>query len=172
MLSLTNFVQAITQAVSSLQIRSLGKQDVKGRDNQHASQTRFVRKLFLGKLRPLQLSPGTGGSLDTKLVWECCKDIGHLKQIVSAWNKIGEGQAGGQYGLCPIEHSIKQFYKLNTPLSKDPEKGANGNGLPTGNDNIEFFWSISNDGILAQTKVDIMQQAVAKYPRIKTFLRV
>ena len=38
--------------------------------------------------------------------------------------------------------------------------------MPIGTDDIVFFQSISNYVILAQSKVIIMQQAVAKYPKM------
>ena len=56
--------------------------------------------------------------------------------------------------------------KLETPLSKD--QGSRGtNSGPKDNDFMEnVLRSISSQGISAQDKVEIMQQAVAKCPKI------
>ena len=55
-----NSAQAIPQAVSSLQIKSAGKQTTTG--NQPAGKAGSVEKLFLEVLKPSQLSPETDGS--------------------------------------------------------------------------------------------------------------
>ena len=54
-----------------LQPNTKGGVDAKG--------TGFVSKPYLGKPRPLQLAPGTDGSLNPELECQYCKDTGHLK---------------------------------------------------------------------------------------------
>ena len=62
MLSPTEFAQALTHVVSSLQIRSQDKQQITGKKIQSAGERGFGVRPFLGKPRPSQLSPGSDGS--------------------------------------------------------------------------------------------------------------
>ena len=56
--------------------------------------------------------------------------------------------------------------KLKTPLSKDQGKGGSNSGLQDKDFIDGIMMSISSQGILAQDKVEIMQQAVAKCTKI------
>ena len=70
-------VNTITQAVaSSLNISGGNKPQKSDTDGVSG----YNRKPYLGKPRPLKLTPGVDESLDPQLSCQYCKDTGHLKE--------------------------------------------------------------------------------------------
>ena len=73
---------------------------------------------------------------------------------------------GGEEGCSQHKHAMIKFAKLKTPLSKDQGRGAVNSGPEKITDMSNVLRSISSHEILAQDKIDIMQQAVARCPKV------
>ena len=69
---------------------------------------------------------------------------------------------------CCSQHKCAtiKYGTLKTPLSKDLGRGATNSGTKNMNKLDNVLRPISSQGISAQDKIDIMQQSVAKCPKV------
>ena len=155
-------VETITQAVASS--LKMGKTT-----NPDSSPSGFISKPYLGIPCPSQLAPGVDGSLDPSLTCRYCKDTRHLKENCVkltqclAWNKQKPMSGGtSKPGSDTTKTLATKKGKLKSSSAKDQAVGAKENGPHEFTYEEELIWSIQNASILAMTKLEIMQCAVAK----------
>ena len=120
----------------------------------------YTGKPYLGKPRPPQLTPGVDGSLDPELSCWYCKDTSHLKENCVKLNRrlAWENRQSDQLP--------KNNRKLRPPLVMDQPKGEVNSGPHPDNEEKDLIFQLKNASILAETKIEIMQCAVVKCPKV------
>ena len=123
----------------------------------------------MGRPCPSQLALGVDSSLDPSLTCRYCKDTGHLKENCVkltqclAWDKQEPKNETTKDN--PPKNSLKKG-KLKAPSAKDQAAGDNDHGPHNTDYEKELIWSIHSSSILAGTKLEIMQHAVARSPKV------
>ena len=147
-------VETITKAVASnLNINGGSK------PQQNEQPSGYTGRPYLGKPRPSKLALGIDGSLNPELSCRYCKDTGHLKENCVKLNRrlALENKQPDQLPKKPR--------KLRPPLVVDQPKGENVSG-PHDYEEKCLKIQLRNTSILAKTKMEIMQRAVAKCPKV------
>ena len=119
----------------------------------------YTRKPYLGRPRPLQLAPGVDGSLDPELSCQYCRDTGHLKENCVKLNRRLAWKIDSLTGY-------QRNWKAKTSLVTDLPKGEIESGPHPDNEEKALIFQLKNASILAETKIKIMQWAVAKCPKV------
>ena len=148
-------VETITKAVASnLNINI----DKKSQQNEQTSG--YTSKPYLGKPRPSKLAPGIDGSLNPELSCQYCKDTGHLKE-----NCVKLNRRLALENKQPDRLPTKKDRETKTSFGHGPIQGEDVSG-PHGYEEQCLKIQLQNTSILAETKMEIMQHAVAKCPKV------
>ena len=102
--------------------------------------TGYISKPCLGKPWPSQLAPEANGSLNPDLECQYCKDTSQLKETAAK-------QTRDSFVYGPGQGSSQEWSKNIPELDS-------------------ILRSLSSKGMSAQTKISIMQQTVAKCPKV------
>ena len=143
-------VETIMKAVASNLNINMDKK------SQNEQTSGYTGRPYLGKPSPSKLALGIDGSLDPELSCWYCKDTGHLKENCIKLNR-----------RLAIENKQSDWLpgKLRPPLVTDQPKGENVSG-PHKYEEQCLKIQLQNISILAETKMEKMQCAVAKYPKV------
>ena len=161
-------VKAMTKAVSSMTMQSHPK-TLKGIQYQGAFN-------YIGRQQQPQLACGANGMLEPNTTCFYCKDTGHTKNnCVWLNNKISHDLAGEQVTLKQAvtkKVPVLKYQKIMAPQTLDQSEGGKVCG-PDWSDKIDYgkgmmglMEKISSQQVSAQTKIEVMQRAVATCPKV------
>ena len=131
-----------------------------GNKPQQSGTSGYTSRPYLGKPRPSKLTLVIDGSLDPELSCWYCKDTSHLKEKCIKLNRRLTFE-NKQPDWLP-----KKPEKLRPPLVTDQPKGVYVSGPHDDHEEDSLIIQLRNTSILAKTKIEIMQCAVAKCPKV------
>ena len=146
-------VETITKAVASNLNINIDKKSSQ-------NESGYTGKPYLGKPRPSKFALGIDGSLNPELSCWYCKDTGHLKE-----NCIKLNRRLALENKQPEWLPSKKTGKLRPPLAMDQSKGEIVSG-PHGYEESSLMVQLRNTAISPETRMEIMQCAVAKCPKV------